>query len=80
VVNAAESPPAATCRVKMKSLTPSYNIDVAPRVAGLKEGDGLRFDGEYAWNEDGGVVHWTHRDPEGRHVAGRLKHNGRTSQ
>ncbi len=26
------------------------------------------------------MVHWTHHDPEGRHVAGWLKHNGRTYQ
>ena len=58
----------------------AHNIDIAPRVGGLREGDSVHFNGEYVWNEEGGVLHWTHRDPEGRHVAGWLKHNGRTYQ
>src|SRR3954468_22665112 len=58
----------------------AHNIDIAPRVAGLQEGDRLRFYGEYVWNEKGGTVHWTHHDPEGRHMAGWLKHKGRTYQ
>jgi len=58
----------------------AHNIDIAPRVAGLQKGDGIRFYGEYVWNEKGGMVHWTHHDPEGRHAAGWLKHRGRTYQ
>ena len=58
----------------------AHNVDIAPRVAGLEEGDSVRFYGEYVWNGKGGTVHWTHRDPDGRHVAGWLKHNGRTYQ
>jgi hypothetical protein len=58
----------------------AHNIDIAPRVAGLQEGDSLRFYGEYVWNEEGGKVHWTHKDPNGRHVAGWIKHDGRTYQ
>jgi hypothetical protein len=58
----------------------AHNIDIAPRVAGLQNGNSVRFYGEYVWNERGGMVHWTHHDPEGRHVAGWLKHNGRTYQ
>lgn len=58
----------------------AHNIDVAPRVTGLKEGDSVRFYGEYAWNAEGGVIHWTHRDAKGRHAAGWVKHNGRTYQ
>ena len=57
-----------------------HNIDIAPRVAGLAEGDTIRFHGEYLWNEKGGMVHWTHHDPQGRHEAGWLKHHGRTYQ
>jgi hypothetical protein len=58
----------------------AHNIDLAPRVAGLQEGGGISFYGEYVWNEQGGKIHWTHHDPEGRHVAGWLKYNGRTYQ
>jgi hypothetical protein len=57
-----------------------HNIVLAERVEGLQTGDNVRFYGEYVWNEQGGKVHWTHHDPQGRHVAGWLKHNGRTYQ
>jgi Protein of unknown function (DUF3465) len=63
-----------------QTLLIAHNIDIAPRVAGLREGDTVRFYGEYVWNEKGGMIHWTHHDPEGRHVAGWLKHNGQTYQ
>ncbi|MGC4091987.1 MAG: DUF3465 domain-containing protein [Polyangiaceae bacterium] len=58
----------------------AHNIDLASRVAGLREGDAIEFFGEYEWNAQGGVVHWTHRDPDGRHVSGWLRHQGRTYQ
>lgn len=58
----------------------SHNIDLAPRLDGLREGDSVAFNGEYVWNSEGGLIHWTHHDPAGRHVAGWLKFNGRTYQ
>lgn len=58
----------------------AHNIDIAPRISPLSAGDTLEFSGEYEWNSKGGVVHWTHRDPAGRHPAGWLKHNGKTFQ
>jgi Protein of unknown function (DUF3465) len=61
-----------------QTLLISHNIDVAPRIDGLKVGDSVRFNGEYVWNEQGGVIHWTHHDPRGRHVAGWVIHNGKT--
>ncbi len=58
----------------------AHNIDLAPRVANIVTGDKVSFCGEYVWNEKGGVIHWTHHDPRGRHVSGWLKHNGITYQ
>ena len=56
----------------------AHNIDLANRVAGLHVGDTIRFYGEYEWNAQGGVLHWTHRDPQRRHINGWLKHKGVT--
>ena len=63
-----------------QSLLIAHNIDLAPRIPSLKKGDTVAFHGEYEWNSEGGVIHWTHHDPGGRHVAGWLKHGVRTYQ
>ncbi|MCL1907013.1 MAG: DUF3465 domain-containing protein [Propionibacteriaceae bacterium] len=56
----------------------AHNIDVAPRLEGLKEGQQVSFYGEYVYSEQGGTIHWTHHDPAGKHEAGWLQWNGRT--
>jgi hypothetical protein len=55
----------------------SHNIDLAPRVPNLREGEEVSFKGEYEWNEQGGIVHWTHRDPRGNdHPDGWIDYRG----
>lgn len=58
----------------------SHNIDLAPRVNNLTKGRTISFYGEYVYNNKGGLVHWTHHDPQKHHVDGWLKYNGKTYQ
>ena len=62
------------------TLLVAHNIDLAPRVDDLQAGDIIAFKGVYKWNSKGGVIHWTHRDPAGRHPGGWLTHKGRIYQ
>ena len=62
------------------TLLVAHNIDVAPRVEPLRIGDVVEYHGEYVWNPQGGLVHWTHRDASGRHAPGWLRRDGRTFQ
>jgi len=59
-----------------QTLLIAHNIDLAPRINSISRGDKVQFNGEYEWNNKGGVVHWTHRDPNGWHIDGWLKHKG----
>jgi hypothetical protein len=61
-----------------QSLLVAHNIDLAPRLPSLTPGDSVAFSGVYEWNARGGLVHWTHRDPSGRHRAGWLRRDGET--
>jgi hypothetical protein len=58
----------------------AHNIDIAPRVEGLKAGDTVAFDGVCEWNVAGGTIHWTHGDPDGSHAPGWLRRDGQTYQ
>lgn len=51
----------------------AHNIALASRIDPIAVGDQLEFAGDYAWNDKGGVVHWTHHDPQGRHRTGWLR-------
>ena len=60
-----------------RTVLVAHNIDLAPRVADLQTGDTVTFYGEFESNERGGVIHWTHRDPQGRHPHGWLEYRGK---
>ena len=60
-----------------QTLLVAHNIDIASRILGLRAGDEVGFLGEYEWNDQGGVIHNTHRDPGGRHSGGWIEHAGK---
>ncbi|MFQ5896439.1 MAG: DUF3465 domain-containing protein [Nitrospinota bacterium] len=59
------------------SLLISHNISLTPRVP-VAVGDRVEAYGRYEWNKKGGLLHWTHRDPQGRRPGGWVKHRGKT--
>jgi hypothetical protein len=63
-----------------RTVLVTHNIDLAPRIPQLQRGDSVSFAGEYVWNSQGGVIHWTHHDPRGRRSDGWLQHQGKTYQ
>ena len=58
----------------------AHNIDLAPRIHALTEGDDIRLRGQYEWNDKGGVLHWTHHAPRKDHAEGWIEHAGRRYQ
>ena len=61
------------------SILVAHNLDIAARVP-VQPGDTIRIRGEYAWNANGGVLHWTHKDPRRRHAAGFIEVRGQRVQ
>jgi hypothetical protein len=60
-----------------QTLLFAHNIDLAPRVENVQIGDAMTFKGEYVYNPKGGIMHWTHHDPDGNQAGGWIKHNGK---
>jgi len=52
-----------------QTLLIAHNIDLADRIP-LGMGDKVDFRGMYEWNDQGGLVHWTHHDPMGIEAGG----------
>lgn len=63
-----------------QTLLISHNIDLAPRINTLQAGEKIEFHGEYVWNKKGGIIHWTHHDPGGRHQDGWLRYKNKLYQ
>ncbi len=54
----------------------SHNLDLAKRVP-VEVRKQIAFRGQYEWNDRGGVIHWTHHDPDGQRRGGWLEYEGR---
>jgi Protein of unknown function (DUF3465) len=54
-----------------------HNISIAARVP-ASLGDHVIVHGEYIWNAEGGLIHFTHHDPQGTHEGGYIIDGGKT--
>ena len=61
-----------------QTLLMAHNIDIAPRLVDLEIGGTVIFFGQYEWNSQGGLIHWTHHDPNRKHINGWLKYKNET--
>lgn len=57
-----------------------HNIAIAPRVTSIAITESIFIHGEYIWNSEGGLIHWTHHDPTGTHEDGWIQYRGKTYQ
>jgi hypothetical protein len=48
------------------------NVDITGRIP-LREGDDVIVKGEYVYDPRGGLIHYTHHDPRGRHPSGYVR-------
>lgn len=59
-----------------QTLLIAHNIDLARHVP-IGMGDRVRVRGMYEWNDLGGLVHWTHKDPLGVEDGGYVRYRRR---
>src|SRR5579871_4354653 len=52
------------------------NVDITGPIP-LQTGDDVEVRGEYIYDPRGGILHYTHHDPRGRHSSGYVKVRGR---
>ncbi len=55
------------------------NVDLTGPIP-LHPGEEVEVRGEYIYDSRGGLIHYTHRDPRGRHVAGYVRAGGNLYQ
>jgi hypothetical protein len=58
-------------------VTVIHDVRLGSAIEDLAEGEIIEVFGEYQWAPDGGVIHWTHRDPEGNRQAGWVRYKDR---
>ena len=58
-----------------QTLLIDNNVDIGKRVP-VATGDELTIHGEYVWNDQGGLVHFTHHDPAHTHEDGWIEAKG----
>lgn len=58
-----------------QTLLITNNVSVGKRVP-VAAGDALLVHGEYIWNDQGGLIHFTHHDPDGSHEGGWIVRDG----
>jgi len=63
-----------------QTLLIAHNIDIAERVPAGALNQTIYVNGEYVWNDQGGLVHWTHIDPAGSHADGWIYYQGKKYQ
>ena len=58
-----------------QTLLIDNNVDIGKRVP-VATGDDLTIHGEYVWNDQGGLIHFTHHDPAHTHEDGWIELKG----
>jgi len=59
-----------------RTLLVAHNLDLSERVP-VSLGDRVNVRGMYEWNDLGGLLHWTHHDPQGVEDGGWVRHRSR---